>query len=448
MPLPIVTIVGRPNVGKSTLFNRLVGERIAIVSDIAGTTRDRVSGDARWNDERFLLVDTAGIEAEDEVDPQSVTGLGATETLLSEVQAQTSTALEDADVLIFMVDASQGVTPKDIEAADTVRRSGKPVVLAANKADNFEREMTVSEFYELGLGDPISFSAYHDLNMSVLMDAVLGPLDTGDEDVTDDSIRVSIVGRPNVGKSAMLNAISGEERAIVSSVAGTTRDSVDTGYVYKEHEITLIDTAGLRRRGKAGIGIEKYSVLRTMRSIERSHVALLLLDATEVVTAQDTHVAGLMEDAARGAVIVVNKWDLADEKQLEREKVERDIRGRLQFLEGAPIVFTSAISRSGVNRMLDAVLRVYENWTRIVDPGDLQRMLLDALAEHPIPTGGKDDVRLKSIIQTKAAPPSFVFKVNQPKKIHFSYKRYLENRIRKEFHFEGSPLRLHFRTRV
>ncbi|NQW16123.1 MAG: ribosome biogenesis GTPase Der [Chloroflexi bacterium] len=448
MPLPIITIVGRPNVGKSTLFNRLVGERIAIVSDIAGTTRDRVSSDARWHDERFILVDTAGIEAQDEIEPQSVSGLGATETLLSEVQAQTTTALEDADLLIFMVDASQGVTPKDIEAADAVRRSGKPVILAANKADNFQREMTVSEFYELGLGDPIAFSAYHDINMSGLMEAVLGPLDTGDEDTVDDSIRVAIAGRPNVGKSAMLNAITGETRAIVSSVAGTTRDSVDSKFMFEEREITLIDTAGLRRRGKAGIGIEKYSVLRTVRSIERSHVTLLLLDATEVITAQDTHVAGLMEDAARGAVIVVNKWDLADEEELEREKVERDVRARLQFLEGAPIVFTSALTRKGVNRMLRSTLQVYENWTREVDQGDLQRMLLDALAEHPIPTGGKDDVRMKSVIQTKSAPPSFVFKVNQPKKIHFSYKRYLENRIRKEFNFEGSPLRLHFRTKV
>lgn len=449
MALPIIAIAGRPNVGKSTLFNRLVGTRTAIVSDVAGTTRDRISSDASWLDSRFILVDTAGIEAEDELNPESVSGLGATEELLSSVQAQTSTALEDADVLIFVVDALDGVTAKDHEAADAIRRSGKPVVLAANKADNDARELTVSEFYELGAGDPIPISAYHNIGISELMEAVLKLAGSEPEPETGEgALRIAIVGRPNVGKSAMLNAITGESRAIVSSVAGTTRDAVDTDYRYGDREITLIDTAGLRRRGKAGRGIEKFSVLRSVQAIERAEVVLLLLDATELITAQDTHVAGLIEDAARGAVIVVNKWDLADHEEMDQRSAVRDIRIRLKFLEGVPITFTSALLGRGVEGMLDAALRVYREWTRMVDAGDLQRMLLAALADHPVPTRGRGDVHIRSVIQTRSAPPSFVFKVNHPDRIHFSYKRYLENKIRDEFGFAGAPLRLHFRTRI
>ena len=449
MVLPIITIVGRPNVGKSALFNRLLGQRTAIVSDVAGTTRDRVSSDAHWLDSRFILVDTGGIEAEDEMNPESVSGLGATDELLGSVQMQTSTALEDADVLIFVVDAIDGVTAKDHEAADAVRRAGKPVVLAANKADNDARELTVSEFYELGAGDPIPISAYHDIGIGELMDAVLKLAGSVSEPETDeDTLRIAIVGRPNVGKSTLLNAITGESRAIVSPVAGTTRDAVDTSYTYGGRAITLIDTAGLRRRGKAGRGIEKFSVLRAIQAIERADVALLLLDATELITAQDTHVAGLIEDAVRGAVIVVNKWDLADHDEIDQQSANRDIRIRLKFLEGAPITFTSAVHGRGVEGMLDAALRVYAEWTRTVDGGDLQRVLLAALAEHPIPTHGRGDVHMTRVVQTRTAPPSFVFRVNQPDRIHFSYKRYLENKIRDEFGFAGAPLRLHFRTRI
>ncbi len=449
MVLPIIAIVGRPNVGKSALFNRLLGQRTAIVSDVAGTTRDRVSSDAHWLDSRFILVDTGGIEAEDEMNPESVSGLGATQELLGSVQMQTSTALEDADVLIFVVDAIAGVTAKDHDAADAVRRAGKPVVLAANKADNDARELTVSEFYELGAGDPIPISAYHDIGIGELMDAVLKLAGSVSEPETnEDTLRIAIVGRPNVGKSTLLNAITGESRAIVSPVAGTTRDAIDTSYTYSGRAITLIDTAGLRRRGKAGRGIEKFSVLRAIQAIERADVALLLLDATELITAQDTHVAGLIEDAVRGAVIVVNKWDLADHDEIDQQSANREIRIRLKFLEGAPITFTSAVHGRGVEGMLDAALRVYAEWTRTVDGGDLQRVLLAALAEHPIPTHGRGDVHMTRVVQTRTAPPSFVFRVNQPDRIHFSYKRYLENKIRDEFGFAGAPLRLHFRTRI
>ena len=449
MELPIIAIAGRPNVGKSTLFNRLLGQRTAIVSNVAGTTRDRVSSNAEWMDSRFILVDTGGIEAEDELNPESVSGLGATEEMLGSVQAQTSTALEDADVLIFVVDAIDGVTTKDHEAADAIRRTGKPFVLVANKADNDARELTVSEFYELGAGDPIPISAYHDIGITELMDAVLelAGVAPGPE-ADEDTLRIAIVGRPNVGKSEMLNAITGESRAIVSPVAGTTRDAVDTSYRHADRDITLIDTAGLRRRGKAGRGIEKFSVLRSIQAIERAQVALLLLDAAELITAQDTHVAGLIEDAARGAVIVVNKWDLADLAEIDQKSAVRDVRIRLKFLEGAPITFTSALRHRGIEGMLDAALRVYTEWTRTVDAGDLQRVLLAALAEHPVPTHGRDDVHITRLVQTRAAPPSFVFKVNHPDRIHFSYKRYLENKIRDEFGFAGAPLRLHFRTRI
>ncbi|MBI4305323.1 MAG: ribosome biogenesis GTPase Der [Chloroflexi bacterium] len=436
MALPIVAIIGRPNVGKSTLFNRLAGRRIAIVSDIPGTTRDRVSTDARWRDLRFILVDTGGI------DPR------AGDAIYREVQAQTASAIEDADVMILVTDASEGVTAGDRDAVDQARRSGKPVVLAANKAESERRALATVEFYELGLGDPLPISAYHGHGIDELMEKVAESLPAEIESEEPERVpRVAIVGRTNVGKSALLNAIAGKTRSIVSPIPGTTRDPVDTLYRYKEQDLLFIDTAGLRRRGHIEPGIEKYSALRTIQAIERCYVAILVLDASEFVTAQDTHIAGYIEDAGRGAVIVVNKWDLAPELNLETKDVERSIRRRLQFLDGAPIRFTSAIERTGIPSLLSAIVDVHEQWRRTLEPEELRRVLMEALAAHPPPSEGRRETRIYRVVQRRTGPPTFVFHTSDPDRIHFSYRRYLENCMRQAFGFEGAPLKLEFVSR-
>lgn len=443
MAAPVVAIVGRPNVGKSTLFNRLAGRRIAITSEEPGTTRDRVSFDAEWAGYRFVLIDTGGIEQK--TDAQG---------LNSAIQQQRARALEEADAAVLVVDVIGGITSGDRDAADVVRRSGRPVVLAANKADNDARAQGAVEFHELGLGEPVAISAYHGDGIAELMETLLALVpEAGEPDAPDGIVRIAIAGRPNVGKSALLNAITGSERAIVSETPGTTRDPVDSRYSYAGREILFVDTAGLRRRGKAEPGIEKYSALRSIRAIERAHVVLVLLDASEFVTAQDTHVAGFVEDASRGAVIVVNKWDLAEGRELaggiilDEDRAAREVRDRLKFLEGAPVRFTTATLGTGVEKVLDSALAVYDQWTRYVDGGELKRAVLDAMARHPPPSGRRRDIRLYSVNQPRSAPPTFVFRVSEPERLHFSYRRYLENRLRAEFGFEGAPLKLEFRRR-
>ncbi|HIK98264.1 MAG TPA: ribosome biogenesis GTPase Der, partial [Dehalococcoidia bacterium] len=344
MAIPVIAIVGRPNVGKSTLFNRLAGERIAVVSDIAGTTRDRVSADAKWEEEPYILVDTAGIEGNSE------------DIFWPDMQSQVLKALDEADSLIFVTDTRQGLTTADRDAANLIRRYHKPVIVAANKADNIEREQDAVEAYELDLGDPIPISAYHNIGIADLMEAVMSTVVGEDEEEFGKDVRISIVGRPNVGKSALLNALTGEERALVSDIPGTTRDSVDSRYHYvdggTEMDLRFIDTAGLRRRGKTEQGIEKYSALRTIQAIERSHTTLIVLDATEFVTAQDLHVGGYAADSARGLVVVVNKWDLSRELKLTQEEAREEIRDRFKFLPNASIVFTSALTGRGLDRLL------------------------------------------------------------------------------------------------
>ncbi|NQU97769.1 MAG: ribosome biogenesis GTPase Der [Chloroflexi bacterium] len=431
MAIPIIAIVGRSNVGKSTLFNRLAGRRIAVVSDVPGTTRDRVSGDASWGDRRFILVDTGGLEPVSE------------DTLLRYVRVQAERALADADAVILVVDTVEGVTPADVDAADLVRRSAKPTVLAANKADNLERERTAAEFYALGLGDPVPVSAYHGMGMADLMEALLDRFPFEPEPEEDaGAIRIAIAGRPNVGKSALFNAISGEERAIVHPVAGTTRDAVDIRGRYADRDLLFIDTAGLRRRGRADAGIEKYSILRTLQAIERAHVVLLVMDAAEFVTAQDTHVAGFVSDAARAVVIVVNKWDLAPALELTAEEATARIRERFQFLYEAPIRLTSALCHEGIEEVLESVIRVYEEYTKLVPSRDLRRVILDAMAEHPAPSQGRLRVRLNRASQVSTGPPTIHLHMDHARLVHFSYHRYLENRLRAAFGFDGSPLRL------
>jgi GTP-binding protein len=437
MALPVVAIIGRPNVGKSTLFNRLAGRRIAIVSDIPGTTRDRVSIDAEWGRHRYLVVDTAGVEDR----PHD-------ELMWDDIRAQVEVALNQADAIIFTVDVNDGVTDADQDAADMVRRAGKTVVLAANKADTLSREDMVYEFYSLGLGDPHPISAYHDTGIGDLMQTVFEQLPQfEDEPLGKNSVRVAIAGRPNAGKSALFNALTGENRAVVSPVAGTTRDTVDSLFDYEGTRITFLDTAGLRRRGNVEAGLEKYSAIRTIGAIERCYVAVLVLDATEFVTAQDTHIGGYIDDASRAAVIVVNKWDLAPELGLDRAEAEAEIRNRFRFIPDVPVVFTSALTGWGVDKLIPTVLEVYDEFSKQMPRSEVSRVIFDAMGENPLPGFGSRRPRIYRCIQSRTSPPTFEFTARNPDEIHFSYRRYLENQLRKQFGFIGSPLRLNFLSR-
>ena len=437
MSKPIVAILGRPNVGKSTLFNRLVSRQSAIVSDIAGTTRDRVSMETEWAGRPFIVVDTGGLDIFPETD------------IWRMVKDQIELAMDEADVILFVVDASEGITNGDRDAAEVLRQVDKPIVLAANKADNDERRAQAVEFYELGMGEPVPVSAYHNLGMEVLMAQATDLLPPQEEDTDPDTdFSLAIVGRTNVGKSMLTNAILGDERSIVSDVPGTTRDALDSILTTEDGEVLrLIDTAGIRRRGKIEPGIERYSVLRTLRAIDRANVAVLLLDAAELATAQDSHVASYVLDAYKGLVLAVNKWDLADELELSKEEAERAIRMRFKFAPHVPIVFMSALERKGIPELLSVARRVYEEWIKTVPRYGLKRVVMDAVAEHPPASGGRMQLKIFGVTQDSYAPPSFTFYVNLSELVHFSYRRYLENALRSAYGFEGNRLRMRFKGR-
>ncbi|MDP7224328.1 MAG: ribosome biogenesis GTPase Der [SAR202 cluster bacterium] len=436
MSKPVVAIVGRPNVGKSTLFNRLVGRSVAIVSKMAGTTRDRVTTETEWGEHLFILVDTGGLEIFPETE------------IWRQVRIQIETAIKDADVIVMMVDVTQGVTPDDIDVAAQLRPSGRKIILAANKADTEARGASVAEFYELGLGDPYPVSAYHNIGLDDVMAEVIKsfPDETAFPEQEAD-LRLAIVGRPNVGKSMMLNAITGEERSIVSDVPGTTRDTVDTLITHDDRSILLIDTAGIRRRGKIGTGVEKYSVVRAIRAIDRSDVAVLLLDASEIATAQDTHVASQILDSFKGIVLAVNKWDLASDLGVTRDDATALVRDRFKFASFAPIRFTSSMTGMGLTDLLDTTLSVYGQWTKGLPRYDLRRTVMNAIAEHPPVAHKGRSVKIYSVAQEQTAPPSFTFYVNKADTVHFSYQRYLENRLREAYDFRGSPLKMRFKSR-
>ena len=436
MSKPVVAIVGRPNVGKSTLFNRLVGRSVAIVSKMAGTTRDRVTTETEWGEHLFILVDTGGLEIFPETE------------IWRQVRIQIETAIKDADVIVMMVDVTQGVTPDDIDVAAQLRPSGRKIILAANKADTEARGASVAEFYELGLGDPYPVSAYHNIGLDDVMAEVIKsfPDETAFPEQEAD-LRLAIVGRPNVGKSMMLNAITGEERSIVSDVPGTTRDTVDTLITHDDRSILLIDTAGIRRRGKIGTGVEKYSVVRAIRAIDRSDVAVLLLDASEIATAQDTHVASQILDSFKGIVLAVNKWDLASDLGVTRDDATALVRDRFKFASFAPIRFTSSMTGMGLTDLLDTTLSVYGQWTKGLPRYDLRRTVMNAIAEHPPVAHKGRSVKIYSVAQEQTAPPSFTFYVNKADTVHFSYQRYLENRLREAYDFHGSPLKMRFKSR-
>jgi len=434
MTKPIVAIVGRPNVGKSSLFNRLVGKPQAIIEDEPGTTRDRLYGDITWKESAFTVVDTGGLL------------LTPPDDIAQMVKSQVEVAIEEADVIIFLVDVVDGVTHMDKEIAESLRRSRKPVMLAANKADNEKRSQDALQFYELALGDPLPISAYHDIGADQLLDMVVEKLPFSPAEEELEMMKVAIVGRPNVGKSMLLNAILGQERAIVTDTPGTTRDAIDTIFQYNDHRMLLIDTAGIRRRGRIEGGIERYSVTRALRAISRADVALLVTEATEPVTAQDTHIAGYIQQAFKGMVLVVNKWDLVEETA-DRQEWTTAIRRRLKFMSYAPILYVSAKFCRGIEPVIAAARQVFEQRQKRIPTAVLNNAIRDAVDAHP-PTSvaGK---RLKILYATQAEinPPTFVLFMNDAKLMHFSYQRYLENRLRKSFGFGGTPLRLIYKKR-
>ncbi len=463
---PLVAIVGRPNVGKSTFFNRMIGERIAIVEDMPGTTRDRIYGDTDWNGREFTLIDTGGLELGSDI-PVGQVGLdGQPGDIMKRVRAQAELAIDEADVIIFMVDAQAGVTAADEEVADLLRRTQKPVILAANKSDNARLRQDVVEFYTLGIGEPITISSTQGTGTGDLLDLIVDELPPEEEkpegEEEEEVTRIAIVGRPNVGKSSLLNAILGFQRSIVSDVPGTTRDAIDIEFEYKDKKLVLIDTAGIRRRGRVGPGVEKYSVLRSSRAIDRCDVALLLIDASEGLAAQDTHIAGEIQEKAKGVVVIINKWDLAQvQRREEREGIFPDpddeiesaeryrkiIAEGLKFIPYAPIVFASAKTGYHMQSLLDAVLNIAEMRYLRVPTSRLNEVVQEAVRRHN-PTVFKGKVmKIYYATQTQINPPTFVFFVNDPQALHFSYERYLENQLRYAFSFRGTGIRLQFRAR-
>ena len=434
MARAVVAIVGRPNVGKSTLFNRLVGERIAIVEDIAGTTRDRIYATAEWRGREFSLIDTGGLD-----DP----GAGQMEAA---VRRQAEAAIRESDLVLFIVDAKAGILPVEHDVADLLRRSGKPVLLVANKADSWRGEAQAAEFYELGLGDPQAVSAIQGLGTGDLLDEVVQrlPPDVDEAETTD--AHIAIVGRPNVGKSSLLNAIVGSERAVVSEVPGTTRDAIDTTVELGGRRVVLVDTAGIRRRGRIDEGIEKYALLRTAQALERADVAILMTDATEGVTAQDVHIAGYALEAAVGLVLAVNKWDVVDRGPDMTAQVEAEVAREFHFAPWMAHHFVSAKTGRNVQRTLDDALAIVDERRKRIATSDLHRMLVEAVAAHPPSPHRGREVRFTHVTQARGKAPTFVFFVDPPEGVHFTYQRYLENRIRDRYPFHGTPIKLEFRA--
>jgi len=433
---PIVAIVGRANVGKSTLFNRLVGERLAIVEDLPGTTRDRVYADISWGDHELTLIDTGGLEPR----PDS--------SLRQKVKYQAEAAIEEAEVIIFMVDVLDGVTLSDSEVAEALRRSRKPIILVVNKADNDQRRDQAFQFHELGIGEPIAMSAHHGTGVADMMDEVAArlPPPTPIEEEPG-MLKIAIVGRPNVGKSMLLNTILGQERAIVSETPGTTRDAIDTVFRYDGEPILFIDTAGIRRRGRVEGGIERYSVMRSLRAISRADVAILVTEAAEVITAQDAHIAGYIHQALKGMVLVVNKWDLAGELGIDAAACTTEILQRLKFFPGIPILFVSAQFGSGINQVLPTAKGVSQDRQKRLPTALLNEEMGRILAAHSPPSVRGRQLKVSYVTQAEVNPPTFVFFVNDPRLLHFSYQRYLENKLREAFGFGGIPLKFVFKRK-
>lgn len=433
MSKPIVAIVGRPNVGKSTLFNRITGGRVAIVEDIPGVTRDRLYRDAEWRGRHFTLVDTGGIASRQD-DP-----------LVARVRSQAEQALKEADVIIFLVDSRTGITADDEEIAGLLRRSGRPVILVTNKVEDFTDPSVTNEFYRLGLGDPLPISAAHGLNTGDLLDRVVELLPVSSVSEAGDALKVAVVGRPNVGKSSLVNRLLGEERVIVSDLPGTTRDAIDTYIRRGEREYILIDTAGMRRKSRITIPTERYSVLRALRAVERADIVLVILDATEGVTEQDKKIAGYGHEKGKGAIIIINKWDLVPKDERTMDHFREAVRQELSFMPYAPVLFISALTGQRVDRVLTTLDAVGEAASKRVATGILNNVVREAVLLTPPPSVRGREIKIYYATQVKVKPPTFVFFTNRPEEVHFSYQRYLENQLRQAFGFEGTPIRLIFR---
>lgn len=437
MSKPVVAIVGRPNVGKSTLFNALAGEMISIVKDTPGVTRDRIYADVTWLDKEFTMIDTGGIEPDSK------------DIILSQMREQAQIAIDTADVIIFITDVKQGLVDADSKVADMLRRSGKPVVLVVNKVDNFDKYMAdVYEFYNLGIGDPVPISAASRLGLGDMLDIVAENFPEGSAQAEDDDRpRVAIVGKPNVGKSSIINKLLGENRVIISDIAGTTRDAIDTEILHNGKEYIFIDTAGLRRKNKIKEELERYSIIRTVTAVERADVVLMVIDATEGVTEQDAKIAGIAHERGKGVIIVVNKWDAIEKNDRTMREYESDIRQVLSYMPYAEIMYVSAATGQRLNRLYDMIDMVIENQTLRIATGVLNEIMTEAVAMQQPPSDKGKRLKLYYITQVAVKPPTFVIFVNDKELMHFSYTRYLENKIREAFGFRGTSLKFFIRER-
>jgi GTP-binding protein len=457
MPKPIVALVGRPNVGKSTLFNRLAQERLAVVDDIPGTTRDRVMAEAEWGGVVFDIVDTGGIDPTNTGTGKTVEPLSiGSSQFIKEIRTQAEIAISEADAVLFVTDVESGVTPADIEVSQILRLHQKdkggqawpPIILVVNKCENETRRAEAYQFYELGMGDPYPISAQHGTGTGDMLDALINSfkkwVDTREE---DDSVKISIVGKPNVGKSTLLNSLVGKERAIVSPIPGTTRDAVDTRLNYQGIPITLIDTAGIRKRGKIDPGVERFSVIRSLRAIERSDVSLLLVDAVSGITAQDTHIAGFILQAWKSAIVVINKWDAIEKDSYTMPEYTTHIRQELKFLDYVPVLFISAKTGQRVHQVIPTALQVQEERVMRIQTSKFNQIIRRALDRHPTPSKSGRHLKIYYGTQIRSEPPTFILHVNDPKLVHFTYLRYLENQIREAYPFRGTPIRLLLRAR-
>ena len=437
MVKPIVAILGRPNVGKSTLFNRLTGGRVAIVEDTPGVTRDRLYRDAEWLGKTFTLIDTGGVDFSGEEDP-----------INSQIRKQAQLAMEEADVILFIVDGRTGLLPQDEMLAELLRKNAKPVILVVNKVEKFKDNPELYDFYRLGLSDLVYVSAEHGMNTGDLLDLIISKFPKiPEEDYEPDIIKIAVVGRPNVGKSSLVNVILGQERVIVSNIPGTTRDAIDTPFQRGEQRYLLIDTAGMRRRGNITDSTERYSVIRALRAVDRSDVVLMVLDAEEGVTEQDKRIAGYVHEAGKGVIIIINKWDLVDKDEKTMNKFEENIRKQLGFMQYAPTLFVSALTKQRVVKIIELVNFVAEQQSNRISTSVLNEVISEAVQLTPPPSDkGK---RLKILYSTQAGlkPPHFIFFVNEPALLHFSYLRYLENKLRENFGFAGTPIRITVRKR-
>jgi len=435
MSKPIVAVVGRPNVGKSTFFNKIVGRRVSIVEDTPGVTRDRIYAEAEWRGIQFALIDTGGIDT------------NTKDVILSQMREQAEIAMEMADVILFIVDGKDGLTASDREVANMLMRTGKKVILLVNKIDNPGLPEDFYDFYELGLGEPIPVSAVNMLNLGDVLDMIVDNFPELPVEEEDESVKIAVVGKPNVGKSSLINALLGENRVIVSEIAGTTRDSIDTPFVKGDDKYVLIDTAGIRRKSKVSEHIERYSVIRAIAAIERCDVCLLMIDATEGVTEQDKKIAGIAHEAGKGMIVVVNKWDLVEKETNTMKEFQKDMANELQFMSYAPSVFISAVTKQRLTNVIDMAKVVAEKRAMRIPTGQLNSLIIDAVMMNPTPSDKGKHLKIYYATQVGVKPPLFSFQVNKRDLMHFSYARYLENKIRAAFGFEGTSIKFVFREK-